>query len=100
VGGEHNRIGGDQLGEANTINGTGADSESGAILIAGTEASRNEVAANTGLANFGGFIELVGQGSGNSERPQTAGREHRPAVERRRHRGAEHDRPHLHQDEY
>jgi len=67
VGGEHNRIGGDELGEANTINGTGHDSESGAILIAGTEASRNEVAANTGLANFGAFIELVGQGS--SETP-------------------------------
>jgi hypothetical protein len=67
VGGEHNRIGGDGLGEANTINGTGADNESGAILIAGTEASRNEVAANTGFANFGAFIELVGQGS--SETP-------------------------------
>ena len=62
-GGEHNRIGGDQPGEANTINGTGEDSESGAILIAGTNSSRNEVAANTGSGNFGDFIELVGKGS-------------------------------------
>jgi hypothetical protein len=66
-GGEHNRIGGDQPGEANTINGTGADSKSGAILIEGTNASRNEVAANTGSGNFGDFIELVGNGS--SETP-------------------------------
>lgn len=66
-GGEGNRIGGDQPGEANTVNGTGNGHESGAILIEGLESSRNEVAANTGSGNFGSFIELVGHGS--SETP-------------------------------
>jgi hypothetical protein len=63
-GGEHNRIGGDQLGEANTINGTGNDNESGAIVIEGTKLTRNEVAANTGSGNFGAFIELIGHSTG------------------------------------
>lgn len=66
-GGQGNRIGGDQPGEANTVNGTGNGNNSGAILIEGTKASRNEVAANTGSGNFGSFIELVGHSS--SETP-------------------------------
>jgi CSLREA domain-containing protein len=61
---EHNRIGGDAPGEANTIVGTGHDGteEEAAITIFGTTTSRNEVAANFGSANFGPFIQLIGHG--------------------------------------
>ena len=62
---EHNRIGGDGAGEANTIVEAGnfQFEEGGAIVIFGEESSRNEVAANTGFGNFGPFIQLVGHGS-------------------------------------
>jgi hypothetical protein len=62
-GAEHNRIGGDALGEANTINTSGLGNPAGAIQIEGEETSRNEVAANTGSGNVGAFIELDGPGS-------------------------------------
>jgi hypothetical protein len=62
-GGEHNRIGGDEAGEANTINASGLGNPAGAIQIEGEESSRNEVAANTGAGNIGAFIELMGPGS-------------------------------------
>jgi hypothetical protein len=75
---EHNRIGGDGVGEANTIveSGTFQFEEGGAIVIFGVEASRNEIAANTGFGNFGAFIELVGHGSEetpNGLKPPTVG---------------------------
>ncbi|MBS1864149.1 MAG: hypothetical protein JSS68_20850 [Actinobacteria bacterium] len=60
-GGEHNRIGGDQAGEANTINEAGHSNPGAAITIAGEESSRNEVAANTGFGNEGAFIDLEGR---------------------------------------
>jgi hypothetical protein len=66
-GGEHNRIGGDLAGEANTINEAGFGNPGSAIVIEGEESSRNEVAANTGFGNAGAFIEL--EGHSNSEIP-------------------------------
>jgi Periplasmic copper-binding protein (NosD) len=62
-GAEHNRIGGDGAGEANTINraGTFEFHEGAAIVIEGEESSRNEIAANTGFGSYGSFIELIGQ---------------------------------------
>jgi hypothetical protein len=64
---EHNRIGGDATGQANTLFGNGvAGEESGAIVIYGEETSRNEIAANTGSANANPFIQLVGHGSGET----------------------------------
>jgi hypothetical protein len=62
-GAEHNRIGGDAIGEANTISASGLGNPAGAIQIEGEESSRNEVAANTGSGNVGAFIELDGPGS-------------------------------------
>jgi CSLREA domain-containing protein len=61
-----NRIGGDAPGEANTIDQAGSFEfqEGAAIEIDGDEASRNEVAANTGILNFGPFIHLAGDSSG------------------------------------
>ena len=59
-GGEHNRVGGDLAGEANTINEAGHGNPGSAIAIEGAESSRNEVAANTGFGNAGAFIELLG----------------------------------------
>lgn len=75
---EHNRIGGDGAGEANTIveAGTFQFEEGGAIVIFGEETSRNEIAANTGFGNFGPFIQLVGHGSKetpNGLKPPTVG---------------------------
>jgi CSLREA domain-containing protein len=61
--GDHNRIGGDAPGEANTISSTGVagTEEEAAIEITGPEALRNEVAANLGSANFGPFIRFSAQ---------------------------------------
>lgn len=54
---DHNRIGGDLPGEENVID----DSGGGAIVIAATEAERNEVAANHGSGNAEAFIQLLAQ---------------------------------------
>jgi Periplasmic copper-binding protein (NosD) len=60
---DHNRIGGDGAGEANTIVETvGPEPEDGAITIFGRETGRNEIAANTGFGNPGAFIKLIGHG--------------------------------------
>jgi hypothetical protein len=65
---DHNRIGGDGTGEANTIVETiGPEEEDGAITIFGRETGRNEIAANTGFANPGAFIKLLPHGG--AERP-------------------------------
>jgi CSLREA domain-containing protein len=57
---EHNRIGGDEPGEANVIERTGESSGSGegAIVIGGRANSVNEVAGNEGAMNEGPFIDL------------------------------------------
>lgn len=54
---DHNRIGGDLPGEENVID----DSGGGAIVIAATEAERNEVAANHGSGNAEAFIQMLAQ---------------------------------------
>jgi hypothetical protein len=65
---DHNRIGGDAPGEANTIIETmGPEPEDAAITLFGRETGRNEIAANTGFANPGAFIKLLGHGG--SEKP-------------------------------
>ena len=62
----HNRIGGDEGGEANTIVESGAaeptNSPFGAIVIVSRQEGRNEVAANTGSGNRNAFIQLVSHG--------------------------------------
>jgi CSLREA domain-containing protein len=58
---DHNRIGGDLPGEENVIDGSGQ----GAILIAATEAERNEVAANHGSGNQEAFIQLLAENQGD-----------------------------------
>jgi hypothetical protein len=65
---DHNRIGGDEPGEPNTIvESRGTEPEDAAIMIFGRQTGRNEVAANTGFGNPGAFITLIGHGG--SERP-------------------------------
>lgn len=65
---DHNRIGGDGPGEANTIVGTiGPEEEDAAITIFGRETGRNEIAANTGFGNPGAFIKLLPHGG--AEKP-------------------------------
>jgi copper-binding protein NosD len=65
---DHNRIGGDAAGEANTIVETaGSAPEDGAITMFGRESGRNEFAANLGIANPGAFIKLLPHGG--QERP-------------------------------
>ena len=61
---DHNRIGGDAAGEANTIVETfdPEPEEDGAIVMFGRETGRNEIAANTGFGNPGPFIKLLGHG--------------------------------------
>ena len=59
-GGNHNRIGGDLAAEENEITGSGGE---GAIIIAGLEAQRNEVAANHGSGNEQAFLSLFPQSS-------------------------------------
>jgi hypothetical protein len=61
-----NRVGGDLPGEANSIGGSGV----GAILISGSEATRDEVRGNTGSGNAGPFIQLLEGEPG--ERPNAA----------------------------
>lgn len=65
----HNRVGGDAAGEANTILGTGfavATPERaeafGAITINSRQTGRNEIAAITGFGNAGAFIKLISHG--------------------------------------
>jgi hypothetical protein len=68
TGADHNRIGGDAPGEANTIIETlGQEKEDGAITMFGEESGRNEFAANTGFSNPGAFIKLLPHGG--AERP-------------------------------
>jgi Periplasmic copper-binding protein (NosD) len=56
----HNRIGGDAPGEANTIveSGLRGEEEDGAITMNTRRGLRNEFAANTGAGNHGAFIKL------------------------------------------
>jgi Periplasmic copper-binding protein (NosD) len=61
-----NRVGGDLPGEANSIGGSGV----GAILVSGSEATRDEVRANSGSGNAGPFIQLLEGEPG--ERPNAA----------------------------
>jgi hypothetical protein len=65
----HNQIGGDGAGEANTIVKSGLASASpaskanfGAISIFSRTTGRTEVAANIGSGNFGAFIKLISHG--------------------------------------
>lgn len=57
---DHNQIGGDGPGEANTIveSGLRGQPEDGAIVMSTRPAVRNEFAANTGFGNGGPFINL------------------------------------------
>jgi hypothetical protein len=57
---DHNRIGGDAPGEANTITESGlrGNEEDGAITMFTRRDLRNEFAANTGFGNHGAFIKL------------------------------------------
>jgi CSLREA domain-containing protein len=57
---DHNRIGGDAPGEANTITESGlrGNEEDGAITMFTRRDLRNEFAANTGFGNHGAFINL------------------------------------------
>jgi hypothetical protein len=57
----HNRIGGDEPGEANTIveSGLRGEEEDGAITMFTRFGLRNEFAANTGFGNHGAFIKLL-----------------------------------------
>jgi Periplasmic copper-binding protein (NosD) len=66
---EHNRIGGDEPGEANVIEKTGESSAEGvgAIVINGLESSVNEVAANEGGQNEGPFIDLQRENTGEGK---------------------------------
>ncbi len=59
---DHNRIGGDGPGEANTIveSNLGGPPEGGAITMSARRGIRNEFAANTGFGNGGAFIKLFG----------------------------------------
>jgi CSLREA domain-containing protein len=57
---DRNRVGGDVAGEENVIDRSGT----GAILIKGPEATRDEVAGNVGSGNAGAFIQLIGDESG------------------------------------
>jgi hypothetical protein len=50
-----NRVGGDLAGEENSIEGSGA----GAILVSGSEATRDEIRGNRGSGNAGPFIQLL-----------------------------------------
>jgi hypothetical protein len=56
----HNRVGGDAPGEANTIveSGLRGEEEDGAISMFTHRGLRNEFAANTGSGNHGAFIKL------------------------------------------
>jgi Periplasmic copper-binding protein (NosD) len=58
---DHNRIGGDGPGEANTIveSGLRGNAEDGAITMFTRRELRNEFAANTGYGNHGAFIKLL-----------------------------------------
>jgi hypothetical protein len=65
----HNRVGGDAAGEANTLLGSGFAVATpewarafGAITINSRQAGRNEIAANTGFGNAGAFIKLISHG--------------------------------------
>lgn len=65
----HNRVGGDAAGEANTILGSGFAVATpkraeafGAITINSRQTGRNEIAANTGFSNAGAFIKLISHG--------------------------------------
>jgi Right handed beta helix region len=59
----HNRIGGDNPGEANTIFGSGTalptEPTFGAITMFGREGRVNEFAANNGSGNVGAFIKVL-----------------------------------------
>ena len=60
---DHNRIGGDAPGEANTIVGTiGPEEDDAAITMFSRETGRNEIAANTGFGNPGAFFKLLPHG--------------------------------------
>jgi hypothetical protein len=61
-----NRVGGDLAGEENSIEGSGV----GAILVSGSEATRDEIRGNRGFGNAGPFIQLLEGEPG--ERPNAA----------------------------
>ncbi|MCW2979286.1 MAG: hypothetical protein JWO14_1013 [Solirubrobacterales bacterium] len=63
---DFNRVGGDLAGEENGIEGSGV----GAILVSGSEATRDEIRGNSGSGNAGSFIQLLEGEPG--ERPNAA----------------------------
>jgi hypothetical protein len=63
---DQNRVGGDLAGEENSIEGSGV----GAILVSGSEATRDEIRGNRGFGNAGPFIQLLEGEPG--ERPNAA----------------------------